>query len=206
MKTQKLYLPSHPLYLTLHPLHLCHQTQCISFITPTLCMTLHTICMTSHSVCMTSHEHFMTAHPYRYDMTCSIFMTYPICIDITHTVSWKQNDYTWHLTHCIWHHSHHTCSINAFNTIMEVFTLGSRMTPYKPYITSNSDFMTSIVSIKDITNTAFMTSDILYMTSHPWFMASHPLYMWHHSHYIGNITPTIFLNKYKLYLTWNTLC
>ena len=79
MTTQKLYLPSHPLYLTLHPLYLCHQTQCINCIIPTCCMTLHTICMTSHSVCMTSHEHFMTSHPYRYDITCSIFMTsYPM--------------------------------------------------------------------------------------------------------------------------------
>ena len=75
MTTQKLYLSSHPLYLTLHPLYLCHQNQYINCVTPTLCMTLHTICMTSHAVCLTSHEHFMTSHPYRYDITCSIFMT-----------------------------------------------------------------------------------------------------------------------------------
>ena len=81
MTTQKLYLQSPPIYLTLYPMYLCHQTQCISCITPNHCMTLHTICMTSHSVCMTSHEHFMTSHPYRYDITCSIFMTsYPIYI------------------------------------------------------------------------------------------------------------------------------
>ena len=79
MKTQKLYLPSHPLYLTLHPLCPFYQSQCVNCVTPTLSMTLHTLCMTSHSVCMTSHEHFMTSHPYRYDITSSIFMTsYPI--------------------------------------------------------------------------------------------------------------------------------
>ena len=51
-----------------------------------------------------------------------------------------------------------------------------------------------------------MTSDLLYMTSHPRFMRSHPLYLWHHSHYISNITPTMFVNTYQLYFTWNTLC
>ena len=112
MTTQKLYLPSHPLYLTLHPLYLCHQTQCINFITPTTCMTLHTICMTSHSVCMTSHEHFMTSHPYRYDITCSIFMTpYPIYMISPILFHENQNEYTWHLTHWIWHHSHCICVV-----------------------------------------------------------------------------------------------
>ena len=99
----------------------------------------------------------------------------------------------------------HTRSINDFTTVMEVFTLGTCMTSYTYYITSNSDFMTSVVSIWDIICTAFMTSDLLYMTSHPWFMTFHPLYLWHHSNYISNITPTMFVNIYQLYLTWNTL-
>ena len=34
--------------------------------------------------------------------------------DITYTVSWKQNDYTWHFTHCIWHHSHCICVVTPF--------------------------------------------------------------------------------------------
>ena len=152
MTIEKLYLPTHPIYLTLHPWYLCHQTQCINCITPTLCMTLHTLCMTSHSVCMTSHEHFLTSNLYRYDITSSISMTsYPIYMispilfhenkttipgisptvfDITATASCG-----------------HTHSINAFTKIMEFFTLGKPMTPNTPYITSKSDFMTSIVSI-----------------------------------------------------------
>ena len=76
-------------------------------------MTLHIICMTSHSVCMTSHEHFMTSHPYRYDITSSIFMTsYPIYM-ISHILFYenKKNDNTWHLTHCIWHHSPFICVV-----------------------------------------------------------------------------------------------
>ena len=152
MTAQKLYLPSHPLYLTLHPLYLCHQTQCINNIRPTLCMTLHTICMTSHSVCMTSHEHFMTPHPYSYDITISIFMTsYPIYM--ISPILFHENKTTIPVispTVLISQPPHlcgHTCSINVFTTVMGVFTLGSPMTSYTPYITSNSDFMTSIVSI-----------------------------------------------------------
>ena len=36
-------------------------------------------------------------------------------------------------------------------------------------------------------------------------MTAHSLYLWHHSHSIGNITTTMFVNTYQLYLTWNTL-
>ena len=70
----------------------------------------------------------------------------------------------------------------------------------------------------DITNTAFLTSDLLYMTSHPLFQASHhftydikstvsevtstvsvssyPYYWWHHSHYMDGITSSIFVTSY----------
>ena len=152
MTAQKLYLPSHPLYLTLHPLYLCHQTQCNNSIRPTLCMTLHTICMTSHSVCMTSHEHFMTPHPYSYDIKISIFVTsYPIYM-ISH-ILFHENKTTIPvisptvLTSQPLHLCGHTRSISAFTTVMGVLTLGTRMTSYTPYITSNSDFMAPIVSI-----------------------------------------------------------
>ena len=43
--------------------------------------------------------------------------------------------------------------------------------------------MTSILSIYDIINTAFMTSDLLYMTSHPLFKKSH--------HFIYDIMSTV---------------
>ena len=211
MKTQKFYLPSDPLYLTLHPLYLCHQTQCINCIIPTLCMTFHTLCMISHSVCMTSHEHFMTSHRYRYDITCSVSMTsYPIYMispllfhenkttipgisptvfDITASAS-------------VWSHPLYQCLHNSY---------GSLQTGHK------YDIIHTLHHIRfrlyDINsqylghqNAAFMTSDLLYMTSHPRFITSHPLYLWHHSHYISNLTPTMFVNTYQLYLTWNTLC
>ena len=71
----------------------------------------------------------------------------------------------------------HNRSINAFTTIMGVFTLSTRIISYTTQSTSNSVCMASIVSIQDITNTAFITSDLLYMTSPPRFMTSHLLYL-----------------------------
>ena len=169
---------------------------------------------------MISHT-FMTSLPYMYDITPSIFMTsYPIYLMSHIMLSWQHKDSTLHLTHNIWHHSHCICvitqmtdtcewmyhCIDDITTCMEVITLGTHMTSYILYLTSNSHFMTSMISFYDITTTAFMTSDLLYMTSHPWFMTSHPLYLWHHSHYICNITLTMVVNSYPLYLTSNTLC
>ena len=67
-------------------------------------------------------------------------------------------------TLCIdWHHkylSHHTWHTYDLIHI---------------YMKSHWKFMISMLSIYDITTTAFMTSCLLYMKSHPRFMTSHPL-------------------------------
>ena len=60
-------------------------------------------------------------------------------------------------------------------TILEVIPLGTHFKSYTLYMTSQSHFMRSFLSIYDITATAFMTSDPLHMTSPPGFMISHPL-------------------------------
>ena len=72
----------------------------------------------------------------------------------------------------------------------------------------------------DITNTAFMTSDLLYMTSHSLFrtshhfmyditstvsdftstvpVSSHPHYWWHHRHYMDGIISSMSVTSYSL--------
>ena len=133
--------------------------------------------MTSLSVCVTSREHFIISHPYRDDIIQCIYDIISSIYDITHTAFMKTQQvyltsHPPHLTSQPLHLCGHTRSNNAITIIMEVITLGTRMTSSS---TSHSDFMTSILSIYDITNTTFMTSDLLYMTSHPWFIKSHPL-------------------------------
>ena len=54
----------------------------------------------------------------------------PIVFDITASAS-------------VWSHPLYQCLHNNYGS----FTLGTRMISYTPYITSNSDFMTSNVSI-----------------------------------------------------------
>ena len=59
-------------------------------------------------------------------------------------------------------------------------------------MTSQSHFMTSFLSVYDITATAFMTSDPLNRTSTPGFMTSRLLSLWHHRHYLCEYISTIF--------------
>ena len=99
----------------------------------------------------------------------------------------------------------HTCCTDDITTRLEVITLGIRMPSYTLYMTSHLYVMASMLSIYDITTTAFMTSDLLYMTSQPRCMTFHPLSLWHHSHYICVIIPTMFGNSYPVYLTSITL-
>ena len=142
-------------------------------------------------------------------------------------LSWQHNDYTWDLSHHIWHHSHCICvitqmartsvsmhhSIDDITTSVYNVTFGTRMA-------SHSHFMTSMIMFYDITNTAFMTSDFFSMTSHPLFRKSHhfmydinstlsdltstvsvssnPSYRWHHSHYMNGITSSISVTSYPL--------
>ena len=63
----------------------------------------------------------------------------------------------------------------SITTVLEVFPIGTHMISYTLYMTSQSHFMTSFLSIYDITATAFMTSDPLHITSPPEFITSHPL-------------------------------
>ena len=125
-------------------------------------------------------------------------------------------------TASVWSHLLYWCHHKNYGS----HHIGTCMTLYTVYITSHSHYMTSILSIYDIINTAFMTSDLLYMTSHPLFrtshnfmydikstvsglmstvsVSSHPPYRWHHSQYIDGITSSVSVTSYPLYL-WNNI-
>ena len=123
-------------------------------------------------------------------------------------LSRKDNNCTWHLTHYIWHHSHSICACNtrcivAITTIMEVIPLGTWMTSYTLYMTSQSLFMTPFLSIYGITATAIMTSDPLHMTSPPGLMTSHSLYLWHQRHYVCEYISAIFIIKHTVQRQYN---
>ena len=176
------------------PVHQLYHTSSLYDIT-------HTLCMTLQSVCMTSHEHFMMSH--RIGMT-----SHTVCLwhlkniyDINATTFMKHN-YTWHHTHYIWHHSHCICAgtsaVSIDHNSFGSFPLGTHMTSYTLYVTSQSHFMTSFLSIYDITATAFIILDPLHMTSPPGFMRSRPLSLWHHRHYLCEYISTLFNIKHTV--------
>ena len=200
---------------------------------------IHTLRVTSYSVCMLSQQLFVTLYPSMYKFTPSIFMTsYPIGMLSPYCFHEAQRLYlTTHPPYLIsqplymCHHTDgtHICvdvSLYQWRHPKSVsITLGTHRASYIIYIISHSHFMTSMIMFYDITNTAFMTSDLLYMTSHPLsrtshhFMydiisavsdlkstasvSSHSPYRWHHSHYMYGIISSISVTSYTLYLWHN---
>ena len=148
----------------------------------------HTAFMTKQRLYWTSHPPYLTSQPL---YLCHHIDGTHICIDVSL--------YQWHHK-CVSHHTWHTYDIIPI------------------YITSHSHIMTSKIMFYDVTNTAFMTSDLLYMTSHPLFWTSHhfmydikstvsdltstvsvssqPPCRWHHSHYMDCITSRISVISY----------
>ena len=87
--------------------------------------------MTSYPVYLCHHIQYIWSHLYCFIKTKRLYLaSHPL-----------------YLTSQPLHLCGLTRSINGFTTIMEVFTPGTSMTSGTPYITPNSDFMTSIVSI-----------------------------------------------------------
>ena len=72
------------------------------------------------------------------------------------------------------------------------------MTSYPIYITSHSHFITSMIMFYDLTNTAFITSDLHYITSLPLFRASH--------HYLYDIKSTVSVLTSTLSVSSHPFC
>ena len=164
-------MTSHILYKTSntwqHKSYICHLTlyiwhyiHCICGIKPSVSIVLHPLSVWNYTLYVWHHIQYawhhmntlwhhthigMTSHPVYLWHHIKYIWYYPYCFMKT---KWLYLAYhPLYLTSQPLYLCGHTHSINAFTTIMGVFTLGSRMTSYTPYITSNSDFMTSIISI-----------------------------------------------------------
>ena len=186
-------------------------------------MTSHTLCMTSHSVCVTSHEHFMISHPYRYDITSSVFMTsYPIYMISPILLSWKHNEYTWHLIDYIWHHSHCICVVTPslsipskqlwksshlahvwHHTLHHIHTLWHQYLVFMTPQTLHSWHQISSIW-HHIHSLGHHTT--LCMTSSPLDLTSRPLNLCHHTHPIDDIKATIWMVSHPVYLWHHISC
>ena len=117
-------------------------------------------------------------------------------------LSWKHN-YTWHPTHYMWHHSHCICPATP-GALIDYNSLGSYPTWHTYDI---------IHTLHDITVTLYdITPQYLWHHSplHSWhqlpYIGHHLQGLWHLVPYPCDITDTIFVNTYQLYLTSNRRC
>ena len=194
-----------PPFLWNHTHYIWPRIDAISVTTSTLLMISHQLylwdlilyILTSYSLYTITYSLYLYNHtnctwvshpPFPWYHTLCIYDISPTIFDTTATPS-------------VWSHPHYWCH----HKIMEVIPLGTHMTLYTLYIRSYSHPMTSILSIYDITSTAFMTSDLFCMTSHILFRTSHH-FMYDiksnvndHIHFICVITPTLSMTSQPLY-------
>ena len=197
--TCSVLMTSLPLYLTLHPLYLCHHNHSVDDLRPTVCMTSHPL-----YVWYLMHFTLCPINSLRLN-TILVITLHPL--------------HSWHHTHYIWHHTQDytnvisaispTISETAYTVLMSsnpVYQLYHKhslndithtisVTSYSVCLASPEPFMTSHLSMYDITPIIFMTSYPLYMISHlllswqqydyTWHLTH---YVWHHRHFICVIT------------------
>ena len=115
-----------------------------------------------------------------YDITHSVIMTsYPIYNVSTILLSWLHNDYTWHLTHNIWHHSHCICVITPDVSITSQPVWKSSHLAYGCHHTHSTWHHIHTLGHQC---SVFMTSQPL----HSWHQIS---YIWHHNHSVWHLIP-----------------
>ena len=113
MKTQRLYLTSHPLYLTSQPLYVgCNTHSIVAIKTIMEVIPLGTR-MISYTIYMTSQSHFMTPFLSIYDITATAFMT----SDSLHMTS--PPGFMTSRPLYLWHHRHYVCEYISTIFIMK---------------------------------------------------------------------------------------
>ena len=200
-------MTSHTLYTTSHTwqhkgyichltLYIWHDIHCICVIRPSISIVLHPLSVWHYTLYVWHHIQYawhhmntlwhhtrkgMTSHPVFYDIISNIY-------DITHTVSWKQNDYTLHLTHCIWHHSACICVVTPALSMSSQELWKSSCLAHVWHHTYPTSYQIQTLWHQ---SSVFRTSQTL----HSWDQIS---YIWHHINglwhlipYTCNITATI---------------
>ena len=172
--------------MTSHTLYVWHNSQYAWHHMNTLWRHTH--------IGMKSHTVYLWHHNNKYDINATAFMkTQQLYLTSHPLYLTSQPLYLCCNTHCS----------DAITTTMEVISLGTCMTSYTLFMTSQSHFIISFLSIYDITGTEFMTSDPLHKTSPRGFMTPRPLYLWHHRHYVCECISNIFNIKHTVQRQYN---
>ena len=135
--------------------------------------------MTSYPICMLSPHCFQ-------DSTMTIPDISPTIFYITATVSVSSHRWHTYLYRCI-----------PLSMTSQQVCKSSHLA-HLAHITSHSHFMTSMIMLHGITNTAFTTSDLLYVTSHPLFRTSHH-FMYDIKSTVSDLTSTVSVSSHPPY-------
>ena len=159
-----------------HPQYRLHHTHTLYAITLA-------ICVASFALKKTSHPHFMTSNHRVYVIT-------PTIVDIMFTVSVSSHPlFSWYHTNCIYEISsaiHH-----------DIISIVYDMTANGP-VSSHPFFQWyHTLCMDDITHTICITSYTLHKSLYPHFVTSH--------HIIYDITCTVFMKSFPIYLTLHPL-
>ena len=195
----------HPLHSWHHTHYIWHHThdntKVITATSPSISDTTSTVSVSSNPVYQLYYTHSLydTTH-YMYDITFSmnditwtlydiipievwhhILYIYDIISNIygiTHTVSWKPNVSTLHLTHSLWYHSHVICVVApALSMPSQQLWRSSHLTHVWHYTHPTSHKIQTLWHQSSV----FRTSQTL----HSW----HRIYIWHHIHGLWHLIP-----------------
>ena len=145
---------------------------CIHDITRNIYDMSSTVYDITFTICVTSH------YDYIYNITHSMFMTYPLYL-ASHTVLWQHNHCVTSQPLCLTSHPlylcHHTQCIHFIKP--SVWMISQPL-----YVWHHMYYMGNHIHSLCHHTTVLMTSQPLHMKPHPVCRATCTLYMWHHSH------------------------
>ena len=151
---------------------------------------------------------------YFYDVISNIYMISPVLL------SWKHKEYTWHLTHHIWHHSHCICVVTP---ALSMPSQQLRKSSHFAHVWHHTQTTSHHIHTLWHQWSCFMKSQTLHswhqisclwhhihffghhttlcMTSGPLCLTSLPLYLCHHIHPFNDITAPICMTSHPVYLS-----
>ena len=177
----------HKSYICHLTLYIWHYIHCICAIKPGYQLHFtHSLCVITHymyDITFSMPDITWTLHDitpiyvwhniqYIYDIISSTY-------DLTHTVSWKQNDYTCHLTHCIWQYCHCICLVTITLSMPSQQLWKSSHLAHVWYHTHPRSHQIQTLWHQ---SSVFRTLQTL----HSWHQI---IYTWHHIHSLWHLIP-----------------
>ena len=205
--------------MTSHPHYSWHRTHCIwhhtlySDIAATESMTRHQLCLWHHTQYLWHFTWCMN------DNTSTASASHPLYLcnhthlidNITPCVCRKSHPlHIWHQRHCIWHHinswGHHTIVSMSWHALCLWHHINS-ICCHTHYVYDNTSSISDLhLILSAITSTVYVMTPTLSKTLHQLCKSLQVEYVCHHMHYthhihtVYDITHSIFMTSYPMYM------